>query len=187
MSAGGDKSPAADRPDAASARDWPGNAVNRRLTLRAARPADARRLSEIARAAKAHWDYPAAWLAAWRDDLRITPEDICRDRVVIAVLNGSIVGFCALKADDARTQVEHLWVDPPAMGAGVGRRLLEDALACCRDRGVSRLRVVSDPHAAGFYRRHGAFGIGEVASTPAPRRLPVLEFNLDDGANPPAE
>ena len=187
MSAGGDASSGTERPDAMSARDWPGDAVNVPLTLCAARPAHARRLSEIARAAKAHWDYPAAWLAAWRDELRITPDDISRDRVVIAALNDSIVGFCALKTDDGQTAIEHLWVDPPAMGAGIGRRLLEDALAWCRERGVARLRVVSDPHAAGFYRRHGAVRIGDVASTPAPRRLPLLEFNLADGGDPPAE
>jgi GNAT superfamily N-acetyltransferase len=153
------------------------------LTLRPARADEADRLSDIARAAKAHWGYPAAWLTAWRDQLRVTPEDICRDRVVIAALSDTIVGFLALRADDGQMAIEHLWVDPPAMSAGVGRRLLEDAFTWCSSRGITRLQVVSDPHAAGFYRRCGASEIGDVPSTPAPRRLPLLEFALrPDGA-----
>jgi predicted N-acetyltransferase YhbS len=67
---------------------------------------------------------------------------------------------------------------PRAMGRGIGSRLLAATLAECRAAGAARVRVVSDPHAAGFYRRHGARPVGEVPSTPAPRRLPLLEFLL---------
>src|SRR5262249_11759021 len=44
------------------------------LRIRRALPADADRLSEIARTAKAHWGYPDAWLTAWAPILTITPE-----------------------------------------------------------------------------------------------------------------
>ena len=64
MSAGGDNRPA--QPMAPRAGDEPGRAEQAGPTLRGARATDARRLSEIARAAKAHWGYPAAWLAGWR-------------------------------------------------------------------------------------------------------------------------
>ena len=124
-------------------------------------------------------------------DLQVLEDEVAEERDADVVLVEAMavdseravvpVGSSTIAAA-ARSWDTEVW-----LVAGVGRRLLEDALACCRDRGVSRLRVVSDPHAAGFYRRHGALGIGEVASTPAPRRLPVLEFNLDDGANAPAE
>lgn len=182
MSAGGDNRPA--QPAAPRAGDEPGRAGQAGPKLRGARATDTRRLSEIARAAKAHWGYPAAWLAGWRDQLRITPEVISRDRAVIAVLNDAIVGFSVLSSDDDLIHVDHLWVDPPAMGNAIGRRLVEDAFAWCASRDVTRLRVVSDPHAAGFYRHLGGVDIGDVASTPAPRRIPVLEFRLSASGVP---
>ena len=182
MSAGGDNRPA--QPAAPRSGDEPGGAQEAGPTLRAARTTDARRLSEIARTAKAQWGYPAAWLAGWRNQLRITPGVISRDRAVIAVLNDAIVGFSVLNADDVLMHIEHLWVVPPAMGRAIGRRLVADAVAWCVSRDVTRLRVVSDPHAAGFYRRLGGVEIGDVASTPAPRRLPVLEFTLSASGVP---
>ena len=151
------------------------------IALREAGPGDASRLSAIAYAAKAHWGYPADWLAAWRDELRVTPEDLAANRFVVADREGEVVGFLGLSSAGKTPEIEHLWVDPPAMGSGVGRRLLADALAWCRARGLSRLRVVSDPQAEGFYRHHGAERVGDVPSTPAPRRLPLLEFRLDPG------
>lgn len=151
------------------------------IALRAARPEDAPRLSAVAYAAKAHWGYPADWLEAWRDELRVTPEDLAADRFVVADRDGEAVGFLGLSSAGETPAIEHLWVDPPAMGTGVGRRLLADALAWCRARGLSRLEVVSDPQAEGFYRRLGAERIGDVPSTPPPRRLPLLEFRLDSG------
>ena len=44
------------------------------LQIRRALSGDSERLTQIARAAKAHWGYPEAWLAAWKPILRITPE-----------------------------------------------------------------------------------------------------------------
>jgi len=39
---------------------------NVELRIRRALPDDSERLSQIARAAKAHWGYPEAWLVAGR-------------------------------------------------------------------------------------------------------------------------
>lgn len=144
--------------------------------LRPAVAADAGRLCAIAIAAKSHWGYPAGWLEGWRDELTVTPAAMTRDRYRVADIAGRIVGFAAVSAGAGNAELEHLWVEPGAMGRGVGRRLLEDALAGCAAAGARRLRVVSDPHAAAFYRRLGGVPVGDVPSTPAPRRLPLLEF-----------
>lgn len=155
------------------------------LRLRPARAAEAERLSAIARSAKAWWGYPADWLAGWRDELTVTPADIARDGYVVAETGDEIVGFAALGSGADPPEIEHLWVAPRHLGRGVGRRLLAAILARCRTDGVTRLRVVSDPHAVGFYRRHGAVTLGDVPSTPPPRGLPLLEFRLGpDGAEP---
>lgn len=147
------------------------------IDLRYARADDADALSAIARAAKAHWGYPPEWLDRWRAELTVTAAAIDRDRYVVAETAGLAVGFLALRSGDP-PEIDHLWVEPASMGLGIGGRLLEAALAHCRSVGITRLRVIADPNAADFYRRHGARDAGEVPSTPAPRRLPVLEFRL---------
>jgi N-acetylglutamate synthase-like GNAT family acetyltransferase len=156
--------------------------LNPHIVLRPAQPADADRLTAIARAAKAHWGYPAAWLEGWREELTVTATAIEVGRFLIAELAGEPVGFVALGDEDGVPEIEHLWVTPEAMGRGVGSRLLAATLAECRAVGVTRVRVVSDPHAAGFYRSRGARPVGEVPSTPSPRRLPLLEFLLGETA-----
>jgi GNAT superfamily N-acetyltransferase len=156
--------------------------LNPHIVLRPAQPADASRLTAIARAAKAHWGYPAAWLEVWREALTVTAAEIAEGRFLVAELAGEPVGFVALADEDTGPEIEHLWVTPGAMGRGVGSRLLAATLAECRAAGVTRVRVVSDPNAAGFYRSRGARPVGEVPSTPSPRRLPLLVFLLGEPA-----
>ncbi|HUF20527.1 MAG TPA: hypothetical protein VMP00_07210 [Burkholderiales bacterium] len=38
--------------------------------------------------------------------------------------------------------------------------------------------MVSDPNARGLYKALGALALGEEPSVPAPRRLPVPQFDL---------
>ena len=178
--------------------------------IRPAAAADAARLTEIARAAKAHWGYPEAWLDVWRDALTITQEYIEANCVFVAEAAGaelpatgertpvatesgsakrastvgaqrSVLGMCALEDHDDRWQLAHLWVDPRAHGLGIGRALVEHVLVVAgNQRPGSVVRVESDPHAAGFYRRLGARDTGVV---PAPmegdpgRVLPLLELD----------
>lgn len=51
------------------------------------------------------------------------------------------------------------WVSPDAAGNGLGRRLIEAAVAACRERGCSAIQMVhlpsSPPQAAGLYEKLG--------------------------------
>jgi ribosomal protein S18 acetylase RimI-like enzyme len=146
--------------------------------IRRARPAQAKRLSEIARAAKAHWGYPARWLRLWRKDLTVTPRFVREELVYCAVRGRAVVGFYALSRDGEDFELEHLWVRPEAIGTGAGRRLLTHATRTARDAGARRIAIASDPHAVGFYRRLGARRIGDVPSKPRGRRLPLLRLSV---------
>lgn len=146
--------------------------------IRTATPADVVRLGEIAAAAKAHWGYPPAWLDQWREALTITPADLSRWTVRVATdPSGAAAGFVATSVARPRWEVEHLWVDPPAMGRGIGRVLVRDAFGRANAAGAAGLAILSDPNAAGFYLRLGARPAGAL---PAPmpgapeRTLPLL-------------
>lgn len=157
-----------------------------------AKPGDAPTLTRIAFAAKAHWGYPAAWLAEWEPGLRVTPEFLAANEVFVARPSaggaGEILGWAALvAAADGALWLDHLWVQPAAMGRGVGRVLFEHAVARARARGFASLRIESDPHAEPFYQRMGARRTGLAISMVqgTPRALPLLEHSL--GLRAPAE
>ncbi len=143
-------------------------------------PASASALSALARAAKAHWGYPASWLEQWRDQLTITPEFVAAEETYAAEVEGQIVGFHALLATEQSMRLEHLWVLPRWMGQGIGRRLFEHAAACAAARGATCLTIESDPHAEPFYLRMGAVRVATIPSAidGVARELPVLTFAL---------
>jgi GNAT superfamily N-acetyltransferase len=148
--------------------------------LRPARPDEAARLTEIAHAAKRHWGYPDAWMDAWADALSITVERMAGWDVRVAEEDGGVLGFHAVSVDGDEAALEHLWIDPPSMGRGIGRLLFDDALRIAAGRGARTLVIDSDPHAEGFYLRMGAARIGEVpADVGGVRRaLPRLRMTL---------
>lgn len=147
-----------------------------RIEIRRATSTDSERATELARLAKAHWGYPAEWLAAWRDDLAITAEDIEKHRTFVASIDDQVVGVCQLQEGEVGAMLEHVWVDPGAHGKGVGRALVEHAKS--EARGV--IAVVADPNAERFYIKLGAKRVGDVHA-PMPgapaRKLPLLEFD----------
>ena len=70
-----------------------------------------------------------------------------------------------------------LFVVPAAIGTGVGRILLADAVVVARALGARVLRIEADPNAAAFYQREGAQRVGEAPSASIPgRTLPLFEL-----------
>jgi len=147
--------------------------------VRRAEPAEAAELTRIAHAAKRHWRYPEEWIAAWRADLTVTP-DACASGMVWCACDGErVLGFHALSSEDGVASLEHLWVDPPHIGTGVGATLFRHALRVAAADGARALEIASDPNAEGFYRRMGARRVGATPSLPPGRSLPVLIVDLD--------
>ena len=110
----------------------------------------------------------------------MTPDQAAAARVVRDA-QGTARGFHLLApdphGDPGRGELLMLFVDPSAIGSGIGRALLEDAVRYAARRGWSALRVESDPGAEGFYVAHGARRVGTVASGSVPgRELPLLEL-----------
>jgi GNAT superfamily N-acetyltransferase len=126
------------------------------IAFRSACSGDVESLTGLCRAAKAHWGYPAEWLAAWRDDLTITPEYIATGWVGVAEIAGETVGFYGLKLDQGVWYLEHLWLQPVWMGRGLGRKLFSEAVCAARACGATELRIKSDPNAEAFYLKLGA-------------------------------
>ncbi|MFC5707183.1 GNAT family N-acetyltransferase [Aeromonas eucrenophila] len=86
--------------------------------------------------------------------------------------DGEIVGFCGV----ADGNLEMLFVAPTAMGQGVGRQLVEHAIA---RQNVSRVDVNEQNEGAfGFYRRLGFVVVGRSALDGQGRPYPLLHMAL---------
>jgi GNAT superfamily N-acetyltransferase len=132
------------------------------LEIERAQPGDSDTLTRIAFAAKAHWGYPERWMERWRESLTISPEFIRQNEVHVATVEGEQSGFYALVGEGRRIVLEHLWVLPERMGAGVGRALFEHAVRTAASLGAEVVGIEADPNAEGFYRRMGARRVGEI-------------------------
>ena len=148
--------------------------------IRRADPAEAATLGALALRSKAHWGYDDGFLAACRDDLALAPEDVATSIVVIHDGDYGPAGFYRLLPGDGTViELDAFFVEPAAMGQGVGRRLWQHAVVTAAALGFAAIEFQSDPHAVGFYEAMGARQCGVAKSTVTPGRLlPLMRFPL---------
>lgn len=158
------------------------------LRLRAAREDEAELLSELALRSKGHWGYDAEFLAACREELRLRPGEVAARRTVVveefrqnadaAAESGDawrVLGLATLEGTAPDGELGMLFVEPAAIGRGVGRLLYRHVLAEAGRLGFSRMVIASDPHAEPFYLAMGAERTGTTPSGAiAGRELPLL-------------
>jgi GNAT superfamily N-acetyltransferase len=147
------------------------------VVIRVASADEAEALHALSVRSKAHWGYDAAFMALAAAALVLRADWIAAGRVRVAESGGAPVGVAAILAPDAAgvAELEHLFVDPGAMGRGVGAALLADVVALAEGEGARTVRVLSDPQARGFYERHGFGWRHDAPSDAIPgRMLPVL-------------
>jgi GNAT superfamily N-acetyltransferase len=150
--------------------------------IRLARVEEAPALSELCVRSKATWGYDEAFMALARAVLQVSPEQIAAGDVWVATAaDGKVAGMVALGPSEPNTlDLDKLFVEPHRIRTGVGRVLLTRAIDEARRRGATRLTILSDPYAAGFYERNGARLIGKAPSDAIPgRSVPLYEIRLD--------
>ena len=149
------------------------------LLLRAALPGEAGALTDLCLRSKAVWGYDAAFMAACRAELTITPRDFASSQIQVAVQDGRIIAMAQLAQHGRIADIDKLFVDPAALRAGAGRQLFAWCVETARAAGAVAITVVADPDAAGFYRRMGMMEDGWEPSGSIPGRiLPKLHMAL---------
>jgi GNAT superfamily N-acetyltransferase len=119
--------------------------------LRPAAPDDFERVRELTFESKAHWGYDRDF-GRWADGLGFDGDE---ERWV-AEVDGEIVAWAALVPPaDGVAVLDDLWVDPVAMGRGLGSRLFRFAANRARELGAERLEWGAEPNAVGFYEKLG--------------------------------
>lgn len=143
------------------------------MWIRDARHDEADALTALVLRSKAHWGYDDAFIAACRDELTIHGRELAARRIVVAENDTDLLGVASLEGEPPHGTLGLLFVEPSAIGRGIGRTLYAHVLDTARELGFERLTIDSDPHAEAFYRALGARPV------PAPERgLPRLEVSL---------
>ncbi|MFE9920424.1 GNAT family N-acetyltransferase [Streptomyces sp. NPDC005774] len=145
------------------------------VSIRSARATEAEMLSALALRSKAHWGYDAEFLEACRDELTVGANEVARRRAMVADRDGHILGFTTLEGEPPTGVLGMMFVEPRAVGQGIGSLLFKSTVAAGRDLGFTRLTIDADPNAEPFYRAMGAVRTGNVPSgSIAGRVLPQM-------------
>jgi len=149
------------------------------IDIRPAKQTELDALTAICHRSKAHWGYDRDFMKKCRDALTVRPEQVEAGDVLVAELDGVAAAVAAIAPDQDGYEIDQFFVDPPAMGRGVGVHLFRAVLAHAKQHGIATLSILSDPNAEAFYEKMGAQKIGSAPSDSIPgRTLPLLRITI---------
>ena len=149
------------------------------LTIRAATIEELSGLSDLCFRSKAVWGYDKEFMEACRRELSFEPRDLELTPIAVAECDGKPIGVAQIKIVDDEADLLKLFVEPGALRRGTGKALLVWATDIAKKLGATRLTIDADPDAAPFYRKMGAYDLGQAPSGSVPGRLlPKLAINL---------
>lgn len=141
--------------------------------IRGARLDEIEALSALCVRSKAHWGYDAEFMARCVPHLRVSPEAVGKGLAYVAAAGEVAVGVHQISVKAASAELDLFFVDPPAIGTGVGRQLYRHAVGVALAVGCRELIIDADPFAAAFYAAMGARYLEDVPSDAIPgRKLP---------------
>ena len=149
------------------------------LTIRAPTIDELSDLSDLCFRSKAVWGYDVEFMDACRGELSFEPRDLELTPIAVAEHDGRPIGVAQVKVVDDEADLLKLFVEPSALRSGTGKALLVWATDVAKKLGATRLIIEADPDAAPFYRRMGAYDVGQAPSGSVPgRMLPKLAMSL---------
>ncbi len=148
--------------------------------IRPAQIDEAALLTAIALRSKAHWGYSAEFMAAAIEEMTITTAQLTVHTTFVLEQQREARGFYKIReVTSAQVELTDLFLDPPAIGHGMGHALWDHAVTTARNKGYLQMTWESDPNAEGFYVRMGALRVSVVESTVKPGRfLPRMSYSL---------
>jgi GNAT superfamily N-acetyltransferase len=132
------------------------------LGIRFGRPEERAALEALQRRASLMWEEYRPYLLANPDVIELPLAQLNDCHVRVAERDGRVAGFAALLPRAGCHELDGLFVEPQLWRRGVGRALIEDALATARAQGAAVIETVANPRAEGFYKRLGFAVIGRA-------------------------
>ena len=150
------------------------------VAIRKARAGEAPGLTALCLRSKAHWGYDAEFMRLCVPSLTVGEDAIAEGRVLVATDDSSqVIGTASVLRDGDDAELGLMFVDPAAIGGGIGRALFDEAVGLARRLGYRRMTILADVNAAPFYERMGARFLRNAPSDAIPgRTLPLYEYDL---------
>jgi GNAT superfamily N-acetyltransferase len=144
------------------------------LIIRTALPDERNALEDLQRRASLMWDEYRPFLLANPEAIALPLAQLQEGWVRVAEEAGRVLGFSALVTRGRGFDLDGLFVEPEHWGRGVGRTLVQDAIA--RADGAV-LTVLANPRAEGFYMRLGFAVAGREQTLFGPaNRMILVDF-----------
>ena len=158
--------------------------VRQSLRMRPVGGKDAPFLTALAIRSKAHWGYTDDFIAACREELTYTKEQLEAPQIFgqICLSHERPVAFYVLEQTGVDVaELDALFIEPEYIGKGVGRILIERAKKQAAKLGIVTIVIQGDPNAEPFYTAIGALPCGTRESGSIPgRQLPLFMIKLHD-------
>jgi len=160
-----------------------------KVIIRKAFPEESEVLTQISFASKHIWNYPEEYFEVWKNELTITPEYIQKNIVTIAESDHKILGYYSIVKNEQDFWagkifvmkgywLEHIFIRPEFIKKGVGTQLIRNVQKTCKEHGIERIYIFSDPNAKGFYEKTGAEYIKESPSSIEGRTVSLFEMKI---------
>ncbi|MEM0948768.1 MAG: GNAT family N-acetyltransferase [Pseudomonadota bacterium] len=147
--------------------------------IRCPEPSEFPDLSALCMRSKAHWGYDANFMQQCRAELTLTKDRVGSDPIAVIGPIGRVQAIALVSFEGETAHLDKLFVDPVAMGLGLGRTLMGWATQTARNVGAREMVIEADPGAVAFYSRMGARPAGAVPSGSIPgRNIPRLVIDL---------
>lgn len=132
------------------------------LDIRLAHPEDRLNLIELQRRASLVYEDTRQQLLDNPEIIDLDEEMLANNEVFVAEIGDRIVGFATIVAHDGNdAEVEGLFVEPSEWRKGIGTALVHHLEREAAAWGASRLHVLANHNALGFYEALGFGVIGE--------------------------
>lgn len=120
----------------------------------------------------------------WKGDLEITAEYILENNVVKVFDKEDLIGFYAIKLDEnSNPELDHLWLKPENIKRNYGRQIFQHIMEDVATKGHSKMTLVAEPNAVGFYQKMNGEVVGKFQSKIKDRILDIYEFRVETATN----
>lgn len=132
------------------------------LAIRLAHPDDRLNLIEVQRRASLVWEDTRQQLLDDPDIIDLDEEMLANNEVFVAEVGERIVGFATMVAHDGNdAEIDGLFVEPDEWRKGIGKALVHHLEREAAAWGATRLHVLGNRNALGFYEALGFEIVGE--------------------------
>lgn len=122
-------------------------------------------INSIIERSKRYWNYSESYLEAAIPLIQIDINWLKRHLGYSIFDDNELVGFLGVEQGQGVWTLDHLWVSPNKIRCGLGKKAIDFIISEAQKFHVTKIYLLPDPPAEGFYLRQGAQQTGKVVQS----------------------